>query len=74
MLLSRLFDLYSLVIVAAVVVSWMNVPRDNPAVRFLSAVTEPVLEPVRRVIPQIGGIDISPIVVIVILRLVAGIF
>lgn len=74
MLLSRLIDLYSLVIVAAVVMSWMNVPRDNPAIRFLSGVTEPVLEPARRVIPQVGGIDISPIVVIVILRLVAGIF
>jgi YggT family protein len=74
MLLARLIDLYCLVIVAAIVVSWTNMPRDNPAVRFLHAVTEPVLEPVRRVLPTMGGIDFSPVVVIVLLRLVAGIF
>jgi YggT family protein len=73
MLLVRLIDLYSLVIVAAVVVSWTNLPRDNPVVRFLYAVTEPVLEPIRRVLPELGGIDFSPVVVIVVLRLVAGI-
>ncbi len=74
MLLARLIDLYCLVIVAAVVVSWTNLPRDNPAVRFLYAVTEPVLKPVRKVLPEIGGIDFSPVVVIVLLRLVVGIF
>ena len=74
MLLARLIDLYCLVIVAAVVVSWTNLPRDHPAVRFLLAVTEPVLEPVRRVLPLIGGIDFSPVAVIVVLRLIAGIF
>ena len=74
MALARLIDLYCLVIVAAVVVSWLNMPRDTPAVRFLDAVTEPVLEPVRRVLPPMGGIDFSPIVVIVLLRLLAGIF
>ena len=74
MLLARLIDLYCLVIVAAVVVSWTNLPRGNPAVRFLLAVTEPVLEPVRRVLPLIGGIDFSPVAVIVVLRLIAGIF
>jgi len=74
MLLARLIDLYTLIIVAAVAVSWMNLPRDNPVVRFLHAVTEPVLEPIRRVLPELGGIDFSPVVVIVVLRLVVGIF
>jgi YggT family protein len=73
MLLARLIDLYTLVIVAAVGVSWANLPRGNPVVRFLHAVTEPVLEPIRRVLPDLGGIDFSPVVVIVVLRLVAGI-
>jgi YggT family protein len=74
MLLAQLIDLYCLVIVAAIIVSWTNMPRDNPAVRFLHAVTEPVLEPVRKVLPTMGGIDFSPVAVIVLLRLVAGIF
>ena len=73
LLVARLIDLYTLVLVAAVLVSWANVSRDNPIVRFLHAVTEPVLEPIRRVLPELGGIDFSPVVVIVVLRLVAGI-
>jgi YggT family protein len=74
MLLARLIDIYCLVVVAAVVVSWTNVPRDNPIVRFVDAVTEPVLEPIRRVLPETGGVDFSPVVLIVGLRLLAGIF
>ena len=74
MLLARLIDLYCLVVVAAVVVSWTNVPRDNPIVRFIDAVTEPVLEPIRRVLPEMGGVDFSPVVLIVGLRLLVGIF
>ena len=74
MLLARLIDLYSLVVVAAVVVSWTNVPRDNPIVRFIYAVTEPVLEPIRKLLPSTGGIDFSPLVLIVGLRLLGGIF
>jgi YggT family protein len=43
-------------------------------VRLLHALTEPVLEPVRKVLPETGGIDFSPVVVIILLRLVAGMF
>ncbi|MGY8735890.1 MAG: YggT family protein [bacterium] len=46
MLLIRLIDLYSLIVVAAVVVSWTNVPREHPAVRFLDRATEPLLGPI----------------------------
>ena len=74
MLLVRLVDLYSLIIVAAVVVSWINVPRSNPAVRFLRALTEPVLAPVRKILPSAGRMDFSAVVVLVGLRLLVGIF
>ena len=74
MALARLIDLYRLVIVAAVVASWTSLPRDHPVVRFLDAVTEPVLKPVRRILPPVGGIDFTPVVVIVVLQLLAGIF
>ncbi|MAG33673.1 MAG: hypothetical protein CL908_22575 [Deltaproteobacteria bacterium] len=74
MLFARLIDLYTLVILAAVIVSWTDRPRDNPIVRLLHALTEPVLEPVRKVLPETGGIDFSPVVVIILLRLVAGMF
>ena len=60
MLLARIFDLYSLVILAAVILSWVRLPPDNPIVRVTSALTEPLLAPIRRILPDLGGIDISP--------------
>ncbi|MBW2275187.1 MAG: YggT family protein [Deltaproteobacteria bacterium] len=74
MLLIRLIDLYSLIVVAAVVVSWINVRRDHPAVRLLHGLTEPVLAPIRKVLPPLGGIDLSPVVLLIALRVLASLF
>ena len=71
MLIERLIDLYSLIIIGAVVVSWTSVPRDHPAVRVLHRATDPVLTPVRRALPETGGTDLSPLVVLIGLRLLA---
>jgi YggT family protein len=64
-ILAMLLQLYSWVLVARALVSWIpNLDPYNPAVQFLYQITEPVLEPVRRLIPPLGGtIDISMIVV-----------
>ena len=72
MLLARIFDLYSLVILAAVILSWVRLPPDNPIVRITAALTEPLLAPIRRMLPDLGGIDISPMVLLVALRLLRG--
>ncbi len=74
MLLIRLIDVYSLIIVAAVVVSWTNVPREYPAVRLLHRLTEPVLAPIRKVLPPMGGMDFSPLVLLIGLRVLASLF
>jgi YggT family protein len=71
-MLARIFDLYSLVILAAVILSWVRLPPDNPFVRVISALTEPLLAPIRRILPDLGGIDISPMVLLVALRLLRG--
>ena len=64
LLLATIIQIYSFVVLARVILSWIpNVNPTNPIVQFLYQVTEPVLEPVRRVMPQLGMIDISPIVV-----------
>lgn len=65
LILSMLLQLYSWVLVARVLMCWIpNLDPYNPAVQFLYQITEPVLEPVRRLIPPLGGtIDISMIVV-----------
>jgi YggT family protein len=57
--------LYMWIIIARAVISWVNPDPYNPIVRFLNAVTEPVLYPIRRRLPiSLGGIDFSPILVI----------
>jgi YggT family protein len=71
--ISYLIQLYVYVIIAAVIFSWLiafNVINAyNPFVRTLwqalNAVTEPLLQPIRRVMPDLGGLDISPIVLLI---------
>jgi YggT family protein len=57
---------YTLIVVAYALLSWVQPDPGNPIVRFVAAVTEPVLSPFRRLIPpyKTGGIDISPVLVI----------
>ena len=72
-LIMLLLDLYWWVVMAAVVVSWLiafnviNTYNDivRAILRGLSALTEPVFRQVRRVIPPMGGLDLSPLVVLV---------
>lgn len=59
--------IYMWIIVFRVIVSWVNADPYNPIVQFLYQVTEPVLYPIRTRLPYIGGIDISPLIVIFII-------
>lgn len=71
-LLILLIEIYTFVIIAAVIVTWliafdvisMRHPATYKLVSLLGRLTDPVLKPVQRFIPSIGGIDISPIIVI----------
>ncbi len=79
--ISSLITLYIYIIIASAVMSWLiafNVI--NPYNQFvrsiwqgLNALTEPVLRPIRRWMPDLGGIDISPMVLIIILWFVQGV-
>ena len=69
--LSILLTILSWAILIRVLLSWIpNLDRSNPLVQLLGQITDPILEPARRIIPPIGGMDLSPIVVLVLLRLV----
>ena len=64
-ILDIVLSLYMWIIIGRAVISWVNPDPYNPIVRFLNSVTEPVLYPIRRRIPfHFGGIDFSPILVI----------
>jgi YggT family protein len=63
--LNMALTLYMWIIIGRAVISWVNPDPYNPIVRFLTSVTEPVLYPIRRRLPiSLGGIDFSPILVI----------
>ncbi len=58
-------ELYMWVVIARAVISWVNPDPYNPIVRFLCQLTDPVLDRLHRLVPLvIGGIDLSPIVLI----------
>ena len=67
-ILQMLINLLIIIIIARAVISWVNADPFNPIVRFLSAASDPLLNPLRRYIPPVGGgIDITPIVLLLIL-------
>jgi YggT family protein len=65
--------LYSFVILARVLMSWVNVDPYSPVARIIYDLTEPVLAPVRNLLPPAGGMDFSPIIVMVLLQILGGI-
>lgn len=67
-LLGAFFTIYTWILIIRVLISWVNPDPFNPVVQFLMKATDPVLEPLRRVIPKIGPFDISPIVAVLILQ------
>ena len=72
MLLITLIDMYSLIVLAAVILSWVQLPYDNPIAQFVNKLTEPLLGPIRRALPSMGGLDFSPIILLVGLQMLRG--
>lgn len=64
MLLNAVLTLMFWAILIRVLLSWVSPDPYNPLVRALYQITDPILRPAQRVIPPIGGLDLSPIVVL----------
>lgn len=62
--LDMALTLYMFVVIARAILSWVSPDPYNPIVRFIHNATEPVLYRVRSKIPYMGGLDLSPLVVI----------
>lgn len=70
-IISLLLWAYELVLLGRILLSYVpNIDRTNPLVRMLFDLTEPVLQPIRQMLPQTGMIDFSPLVVILIIQVV----
>ena len=57
-------------IIGRALLSWFNPNPHNPLVEFLVTVTEPILAPLRAIMPRMGMIDLTPMVAIILLQVV----
>ncbi|MCU0464979.1 MAG: YggT family protein [Anaerolineae bacterium] len=70
-IISLALSVYSFILLARVLMTWFpNVDPSHPVVRFLYEATEPVLAPVRQLLPPMAGLDLSPVVVLVAISLI----
>ena len=69
-LIMFVLDIYTWVIIAAAVISWVTPNPYNPVVRLLRRLTEPVLAPIRRLLPpwKTFGLDFSPMIIILLIQ------
>jgi YggT family protein len=63
-IIEMILDIYMFILLAHVVISWLTLPANNSVVDFIYKVTEPVLEPIRSILPTFGGLDFSPLIVL----------
>jgi YggT family protein len=63
-LILTVLRIYSFIIIAAALITWVQPNPYSPVVQFLRRVTEPVLRPIRSLVPpeKLGGLDISPMI------------
>jgi YggT family protein len=54
-------------ILARVLITWLPISRESAIVQLLYAVTEPILGPIRRILPSMGGLDLSPMVALILI-------
>jgi len=69
-LLATLIDLYIWIVIIRVIISWLNVDTSNQIVKFLDDITEPILRRIRDVVPLFGGLDLSPLILILVLSII----
>ena len=61
-IIDLLLTLLWIAILARALLSWMPISATNPMVVLLHQVTDPILQPIRRYMPRMGGLDLSPMV------------
>jgi YggT family protein len=60
-LIALLLNVYMVAIIVHVIISWVNPGSYNPVTGLLYSLTEPVLQPIRQLLPPVSGIDLSPL-------------
>ena len=57
-------------ILGRVILSWINLSPGNPIVVLVYGITEPILAPIRRVLPSMGMLDLSPMIALIVLMVI----
>jgi YggT family protein len=70
--LEMLLNVLSIAILVRVLLTWFPVDPSNPIIRILYDVTEPILAPIRKVIPRIGMFDLSPIAAMLLIQFISS--
>jgi YggT family protein len=65
-----LVKIYFFALLAMIILSWIAPRSSNPAIYLLYQITEPVMAPFRRIIPPMGGLDLSPILVFILINII----
>ncbi len=65
--LDMLLSLVMVVVIARAVLSWVSPDPYNPIVRIINQISEPVLFPIRRRVPYLGGMDVSPVIALMVI-------
>ncbi|NLP02831.1 MAG: YggT family protein [Fibrobacter sp.] len=65
-----IFRIYEFIVLARVIISWVHVDPYNPVVMWIHRLTEPLLDPIRRLVPPgRTGLDFSPLILLLLLEL-----
>jgi YggT family protein len=70
--LETLLQILSIAILVRVLLTWFPVDPSNPIIRILYDITEPILAPLRKVIPRIGMFDLSPIAAMLLIQFISS--
>jgi YggT family protein len=73
LLVAYLVQFLAFSIFARAILTWLPIDKDGPVVRALNSITDPILDPLRRVIPPIGMIDLTPMIAMIALFFIANV-
>ena len=71
-ILAAIIQLLGLAIFFRAILSWFVRDPYNPIVRVLNSITEPILQPLRQIVPRMGMMDLTPLVAIIVLSVIGG--
>lgn len=75
-IVNLLFGAFYILLLASILLSWVRPdpyhPTWGPIIRIVNGIVDPILKPIRRIMPPLGGLDFSPMIVLLLARVLQG--